>query len=279
MKLLVLGASGMAGHVMCVRLSEMGYDVTGFSRRSLPFCHTLIGDIISSDVKSIVKDYDIVINCIGILNKNVDKNLSAGIWINSYLPHLLSEHAKRVIHLSTDCVFSGLDGGGYAENDFRSADTLYGRSKALGELENGKDLTLRTSIVGPDINENGIGLFNWFMKQKTNVNGYNKAFWSGVTTILLADAVNAAIKQNLSGLYHLTNGIRISKCDMLSLFNTLREKPVEILPVDTVKEDKSLICTRRDFSFNVPSYADMIEDMGEWIVKHKNMYPLYDIKI
>jgi dTDP-4-dehydrorhamnose reductase len=277
MKLLILGAGGMAGHVVAIRLAECGHSVTGFARRALPFCETIVGDAVTAKPAELVRGYDAVINCIGVLNKAVDATPDRGIWLNAYLPHLLAAHAKRVIHLSTDCVFSGRDGGGYSEDSFRSADTLYGRSKALGELNDGRNLTIRTSIVGPDINEDGIGLFNWFMKQTGTVGGYTDAIWGGVTTPVLADAIRTALDRGTAGLLHLTNGAGISKFELLKLFNTLRRDPVGILPSDAVKEDKSLVSVRRDFNCTVPSYAAMTRDMGAWIRAHGELYAHYDV--
>jgi dTDP-4-dehydrorhamnose reductase len=263
----------MAGHVAALRLSELGHEVIGFERRPLPWCETIIGDAMEADLPRLVQGYDAAINCIGILNKAVDAAPHVGIWLNSYLPHLLAAHAKRVIHLSTDCVFSGHEGGGYTETSFRSADTLYGRSKTLGELDDGRNLTIRTSIVGPDTNENGIGLFNWFMKQGGAVNGYTKAIWGGVTTIALAEAMHAALEQGLAGLIHLTNGQRISKFELLKLFNGLRDEPVEIIPSGEANEDKSLVCGRDDFGFRVESYEEMVKAMGEWMRRRGTLYP------
>lgn len=275
MKVLILGAGGMAGHVAAVRLAELGHAVTGFARRSLNFCETITGDAMTANLPEIVLGYDAVVNCIGVLNKAVDAEPRIGIWLNSYLPHLLAAHAKRVIHISTDCVFSGHDGGAYTEDSYRSADTLYGRSKALGELNDNRHLTLRTSIIGPDVNKDGIGLFNWFMKQSRAVNGYTGAIWGGVTTIVLANAIHEALEQGITGLYHLTNGQRISKFELLKLFNELNTESVKITPSDTVNEDKSLVCTRQGFDFRVPSYADMVQGMGEWIQIHEALYRHY----
>jgi dTDP-4-dehydrorhamnose reductase len=247
----------------------------------LPFCDTVVADVKDVEKLNIIQNYDAVINCVGVLNKAVDADTYNGIWLNACLPHLLAKLTKdtvtKIIHLSTDCVFSGAGGGGYRENSFRSADTLYGRSKALGELNDTHNLTIRTSIVGPDINENGIGLFNWFMKQNGAVSGYTGAIWSGVTTVVLADAIHAAIEQGLTGLYHLTNGIGINKFELLKLFNGLRRSPLKIIPSDTVHEDKSLVTARSGFEFGVPSYADMVRNMGDWLYANEELYRHYEI--
>lgn len=283
MKVLVLGAGGMAGHVIAISLREKGHSVTGLARRELPFCHTIVTDITNfSGIKSILDfgGFDAVINAIGILPGAISENLYNGIWINACLPHLLAELTKgastRIIHLSTDCVFSGHDGGQYREADFRSANDAYGRSKALGELHDHKNLTFRMSIVGPDRNENGIGLFNWLMKQTGEVPGYKHALWTGVTTIALADAIHAALEQNLAGLYHLVNNTAINKYELLKLFSRLKITPVSIRPDDSYLVDKSMVNTRSDFRFEIPSYDEMIKDMGKWIEAHQALYPHYE---
>jgi dTDP-4-dehydrorhamnose reductase len=103
-------------------------------------------------------------------------------------------------------------------------------------------------------------------------------FWGGVTTIVLADAIQAALTQGITGLYHLTNNERISKFELLKLFNELRNEPVDITPSGIVREDKSIVCTRKDFEFRVPSYAEMVHGMGRWIKMHKKLYPQYGMK-
>lgn len=285
MKVLVLGAGGMAGHVIALSLAAKGHCVTGLARRELPFCETVVAD--ACDIKALEallgqNDFDAVVNCVGVLNRAVDARPYTGIWLNSCLPHLLVELTSnmptRVIHLSTDCVFSGHESGDYREDSFRSADTFYGRSKALGEFNDAKNLTFRTSIIGPDSNENGIGLFNWFMRQADFVHGYTRAIWTGVTTIVLAEAITVALEQNLTGLYHLVNGAKINKYNLLQLFNSLRAVPLNIQPDDRVCEDKSLLNCRTDFFFQVPSYEQMVADMGKWIINHKAQYPHYLVK-
>jgi len=166
--------------------------------------------------------------------------------------------------------------GNYIETDLKDSTEFYGRTKALGEIDNKKDLTFRTSIVGPDMKYNGIGLFNWFMKQKSPINGFTKVFWSGVTTIVLAKAIEKAINSNLSGVYHLTNNQKISKFELLMLFNKyFRNNEIEINEHDKIRLDKSLLNTRKDFSFDIPSYSEMVKEMKDWVISHKELYPHY----
>lgn len=285
MKALVLGAGGMAGHVITMYLKEQGHTVTGVARRNLAFCNTIIADITNiTEVRNILDSggFDAVINAVGILPGAINKNLSNGIWINSCFPHLLSDMTSdsktRIIHLSTDCVFSGHDGGRYDEACFCSANDYYGRSKVLGELNDDKNLTFRMSIIGPDINRNGVGLFNWFMKQTGAVSGYQQAIWTGVTTITLAWAIDAALVQGLTGLFHLVNNTAISKYELLKLFNQLKAAPNLIKPDNHYHVDKSMISTRTDFQFVIPSYYEMTDSMAKWVATHKALYPHYQLR-
>ena len=278
----MLGATGMAGHVISIYLSEQGHEVTTFSRKKFLYCENIIGDAFNLDLLSDIiftGGFDVVINCIGILNRNAEKNKDKAVFLNSYLPHYLSSLTRkidtRIFHMSTDCVFSGKTGG-YKEHSLRDGEVFYDRSKALGEIENQKDLTFRNSIIGPDMNMNGIGLFNWFMKQETTIKGYNRAIWTGVTTITLARTMEKATVEKLSGLYNLVNNDVISKYNMLNLFNKFfKQGRINIELCNDVVIDKSLVNTRVDFDFVVPSYEEMIIEMKKWIMDHKELYPHY----
>lgn len=282
MKVLILGGTGMAGHTISIYFKEAGHDVTAFSRSKVDYCKNINGDITDFEsLKKVINEgqYDAIINAIGILNQEAEDKKSNAVLLNSYLPHFLSDTTKemktRVIHMSTDCVFSGKTGG-YSETSFRDGETFYDRSKALGELENNKDLTFRNSIIGPDMSERGIGLFNWFIKQEGQINGFTKAIWTGVTTLTLAKAMEQALKENLTGLYNLVNNETISKYELLKLFNKhMKDNQIKILQSDKLSLDKSLINNRTDFSFKVPSYEAMVIEMKQWIDNHKDLYPHY----
>lgn len=177
--------------------------------------------------------------------------------------------------MSTDCVFAG-NTGPYYEDSFPDGKIFYDRSKAIGEVNDDKNLTFRNSIVGPDCNEKGIGLFNWFMKQEGSINGFTGAIWTGVTTLTLAKAMEQALKENLTGLYNLVNNESINKFDLCGLFNKyFRNGEVRINPSDTLQLDKSLRHRRTDFSFVVPSYEQQIKEMADWVNSHKEFYPHY----
>lgn len=281
MKYLVLGAGGMAGHIITHYLLEQGEKVDGLERRELSYCKTYNMDVTHFDeLQKIIEqnNYDIIINCIGLLNQNAEDNVDLAILLNSYLPHFLAKVTKnmktRVFQMSTDCVFSGKRGR-YTENDFPDGETFYDRTKALGELNDKKNLTFRNSIIGPDINENGIGLYNWFMRQVGEINGFEKTIWTGVTTLTLAKAMYRASYENLTGLYNLVNNEVISKYGLVNLFNKYSKKCLIINKVDGIVQDKSLYRTRNDFSFEVPSYEQQVKEMLEWVNSHKELYSHY----
>lgn len=284
MKFLVLGCNGMAGHMISLYLKERGHEVFGFDRTAPAYVDGVAGDARHVDfVRELVGrgKYDSVINCIGILNQFAENNKALASFLNSYFPHLLAEITDgtdtQVIHMSTDCVFSGKRGE-YTESDFPDGETFYDRSKALGELNDQKNITLRNSIVGPDINPHGIGLMNWFMKQEGEINGYTKAMWTGQTTLQLAKTMEAAAAEKASGLYNTVPDHSISKYDLLRLFNRyLREDALTIHAVEGVNADKSLKRTRYEFGYLIPDYECMIRELADWIREHKAMYPHYNL--
>ena len=219
MKFLVLGCNGMAGHMLSLYLKEGGYEVDGFARKESPFIHTVLGDARDTGLlRNIIEkgNYRAVINCIGVLNKFAELNHEAAVFLNSYVPQFLAKitekSATQIIHISTDCVFSG-SRGCYTESDFPDGKLFYDRSKALGELDNEKDITFRMSIVGHDANEKGIGLINWFMQQQGKVKGYKNAMWTGQTTLQLAKTIEHAARQRVHGLYNMVpeDKIRVLK--------------------------------------------------------------------
>lgn len=282
MKFLVLGCNGMAGHTISLYLKERGHDVLGFDRSKSALIDSVSGD--AKDM-ALIKDligvnrYDAVINCIGILNQFAEQNKSLATYLNAFFPHYLAEITDttdtQIIHMSTDCVFSGKRGC-YTEDDFRDGETFYDRSKALGELDDKKNITLRNSIVGPDINPNGIGLLNWFMKQDKEINGYTKAMWTGQTTLQLAKTMEAAAKEKAYGLYNTVPDRAISKYELLGLFNQyLRNNAITICPVEGINADKSLKRTRFDFDYIIPDYEVMVAELADWIKRHKWLYPHY----
>ena len=286
MNFFICGCNGMAGHTISLYLQEQGHEVYGFDLQESKLIKSFAGNAFDTETLArVIKEgnYDTVINCIGVLNQFAENNHALAAFLNSYFPHFLAKATEgtdtQVIHMTTDCVFSGKKGS-YTEHDLRDGETFYDRSKALGELEDDKNLSLRNSIVGADINPKGIGLLNWFMNNTTGenpvVNGYTKAMWTGQCTYQLAKTMEAAAKERAHGLVNAVPDTDISKYELLKLFNKyLRGGRVQINPVEGVNADKSLKRTNWDFNYRIPDYEQMVAEMAEWIYKHKELYPHY----
>lgn len=282
-KVVVLGSQGMAGHIMAEVLDETGnYEVFGIARQAGKYVNKVLDvtnfESLEAYLKSIDPDY--VINCVGALVSQSKDDLPSAILLNSYLPNFLAQAGNKLhyklIHISTDCVFSGKDGQ-YTEESHRDGDDNYARTKALGEVINNKDLTIRTSIIGPEVKTNGTGLLDWFLKQKGPINGYTEAYWSGVTTLELAQATVEFIKQDITGLYQLCPKDKISKFDLLKLFAKIWNKDIQIEPFENYKVDKSLVCTRSDFDYTTPEFEKMLIEIKQWMDEHQEYYLHYGL--
>lgn len=284
-KVVILGALGMAGHIMSQYLDETNeYEVFGIARTK--DTKYIKKEIDVQNFKELEKYFeeikpDIVINCIGILVAKSNDDLMIAIMINSYLPHFLSKLGNKLnyklIHISTDCVFSG-KGGLYKECSFRDGDDNYARTKALGEVINDKDLTIRTSIIGPELKSNGTGLLHWFLNQNSCISGYSKAFWSGVTTLELAKQTHEMIKQDIRGLFQLCPDDKISKFDLLKLFAKVWNKEIIIEENSKYSVDKSLICTRTEFNYannQRPTFEQMLLETKDWMNLNRDYYRHY----
>jgi len=281
-KVLVLGSTGLIGHQVYYYLKSRGYNVTGMANTRQLDDKTIQVD--ARDEHAFIQNIkdvepDIIVNCMGALISEANRNPAHAIFLNAYMPHrlkcLANEMDVKLIHISTDCVFSGKKGF-YTEGDIKDADDIYGRAKALGEIIDNKHLTLRTSVVGPEL-KNGEELFHWFMQQKGVIQGYTKSLWSGVTTLELAKAVEWVISSDISGLYHVTNGTPIDKYNLLVLFKNYTGHKVDIKAVSGRVTNKSFIDTRRERNYTIPSYEVMVEDMVKHIRQHPELYVQYAI--
>jgi dTDP-4-dehydrorhamnose reductase len=282
-KILVLGSTGMLGHQVVNYLKGFSdFIVDDISYRNKLREGTVIVDAMSKSVleEAIVKlKPDFIINCIGVLVKD-SQDEERAIYLNAYLPHQLKMIAKNInsklIHISTDCVFSGSKGQ-YIETDPRDGQGIYSQTKILGEVTDGANLTLRTSIVGPELKNNGEGLFHYFMRQDGFIPGFTKSIWSGVTTIELSKTIKWAIDNHITGLYHVTNNSSISKYELLQLFQKHTKKNISIRPFDGKNIDKSFIDTRLLIDYKIPSYDQMISDMVSFIANNRSLYSQYKV--
>ncbi len=282
-KVLVLGSTGLIGHqVYNYLLNTKKYKMFDISYRKKLVDDTILLDVRNEDefIETIKKiNPDIIVNCIGILIAGANDNPENAIFINAYIPHrlkrLCDEIDSKLIHISTDCVFSGDKNTPYIESDIKDGKDTYAKTKGLGEIINEKYLTIRTSVVGPELKENGEELFHWFMSQSETTNGFTKAIWSGVTTLELAKAVFWAIENNITGLYHVNNGEVINKYDLLILFKKYFKKDITINKIDGRNVNKSFIDTRKEMNYTIPSYEIMIENMASLIYGNK-LYSQYN---
>ncbi|MFD1676109.1 dTDP-4-dehydrorhamnose reductase family protein [Alicyclobacillus fodiniaquatilis] len=281
MKVLVLGGEGMAGHVIVDYVCEtrehvdLVYTVRGQPRDSR--ARTLNG-IDKTAVYDCLRacQPDVIINAVGMLNDHAAQQLTDAIYVNSLLPHWLADygdmHGARVIHISTDCVFSGNEGH-YSETAVKDGTSAYAKTKSLGEFVRQNHLVIRTSIVGPELKRNGIGLFHWLMRQTGTIQGFRRVFWNGVTTLTLARIIEQELQSDLSGLVHLTGTSAVSKYDLLCVMASVFEKDdVAIQPTDEVFSDKTLVNTRADFAPVVQDYPAMFQDLRQWMRQHQARY-------
>ena len=282
-KVLVLGATGLIGHQVFNYLQFNGqYELYNFAYRKKLQDDTVILDA-RDEEKYLEKIRDIgpdfIVNCIGILINGANQNPENAIFLNAYMPHRLARFADEVnaklIHISTDCVFSGDKDSVYVETDSKDGSGIYSKTKGLGEIISENHLTLRTSVVGPELKSDGEELFHWFMGQSGKISGYTKSIWSGVTTIELAKAVECSIRKDITGLHHVTNNSSISKYDLLTLFRKHMKKDIQISAVDGKKTNKSFCDTRGLLDYKIPSYDQMVCEMAELISCKKSLYNQY----
>lgn len=283
MRVLVLGASGMLGNAVLRVLDErQDWEVFGTVRSSSVsrfftdrIARRLIAGCDVGDHDALVKVLaqvrpDVIVNCIGLIKQlaDADDPLQA-IPINSLLPHRLAGLCAlvgaRLVHMSTDCVFSG-EKGNYSESDPSDAKDLYGKSKFLGEVDYPYAVTLRTSIVGHEL-QSAHGLIDWFLSQHDQCKGYNKAIFSGLPTVALAKIIRDVVipNQDLSGVYHVA-AKPISKYDLLKLVASVYGKTIEIVPDDHVVIDRSLNADRFRYAtgYIAPSWPDLIKLMHSY---------------
>lgn len=283
MRYLVLGANGMAGHVIALVLLDAGHQVDGLARRQLEFVNTVVQDVkdISATEKLVREgNYDVVVNCIGILIDASERRPAEAAYVNSYLPLRLAEVLRhtstRLIHLSTDCVFSG-ENGPYLDSDPYDGQRVYDRSKALGEIRNEKDLTLRTSIVGPELRLPGTGLFEWLMRQRGVIQGYSRVMWNGNTTVELANAIERMSSSSVSGVVHLVPNDFLSKFDLMSMLNNAFELGLTVERQPEYIIDKRLLASDGELPYRPQGYEAQIRELREWVLQRRDLYPQYDL--
>lgn len=280
MKILILGSTGMLGHKLMQVLSQR-HTVTGTVRgpatdlagHQVFSGFNIIGDINADDLAGIRNAIektkpDVLINCIGIVKQlPAAQDPLQSIAVNALFPHQLAKMCQqrnvRFIHISTDCVFSG-NQGDYSETDLSDADDLYGKTKFLGEVASQGCLTIRTSIIGRELNS-AHGLIDWFLSQEGKIiSGYKKAIFSGLTTIALSEIIGQIISDypDLHGVLQVASK-PVSKFDLLHIVKKTYGMNITIEPDETIINDRSLNADKfgRETNIKIPSWEYMIEEM------------------
>ena len=289
MKILILGGTGMLGHRLWLNLGQVHEtwvsvrgdasafpDLPEFPRKYiLPRVDALILDQVQETIASIQPD--LVINCIGLIKQvSLVNDPISSISLNALFPHQVALICRkagiRMVHISTDCVFSGKKGR-YVESDQSDAEDLYGRTKFLGEAIYPHTITLRTSIIGREL-KTGLGLIEWFLAQKGTIRGYKGAIYTGFTTDELSRIILNYIipNTNLNGLYHVSSDA-ISKYDLLMLAKDSFGRDLTILPDENFASDRSLDSTRfREITgYKPPSWPMMIDELK----RNSSMYDCF----
>ena len=272
MKILILGSNGMAGHIVTRYLKEKKYEVSTLARDNADFCVDIENkDQLDKFFNSADSSCDFLINCIGLLVGDANKDPAKAAYINSYFPHYLEQKYSttltKVIHLSTDCVFDGSKGN-YIESDVHTEMNYYGKSKSLGEINNAKDITFRLSIIGPELKSNGTGLLKWILTNPDKeLNGWENAWWNGITTLQLAKCIDQYVHNPvITGVYHLVNNNhQINKFDLLCKINEVYALGKKIIQTQGPKTvNKVLVNTREGIDFDIPDYDTMLLELKNY---------------
>lgn len=283
MRILILGVNGMLGHALWQGLKD-AHETYGTTRKDIMELNSRCRFFFDSariidklnvrtnmDLDRIfgISEPEIVINCIGIIKQLPEANDPVkAININALIPHILAIRCSgkgiRLIHISTDCVFSG-EKGNYSEEDIPDAEDIYGKTKFLGEVSGNNCLTIRTSLIGRELTSKN-GLLEWFLSQRRRVAGYRKAIFSGLTTYALSNIIKTIIEKHgsLAGLYHISSE-PITKYDLLKKLKQRLSLDVEIVPDDGVAVDRSLnsIKFRKATGIDIPLWDTMLDGLAE----------------
>ena len=268
MKIVILGSTGMLGNVVGRYFIERyGEDSVVLSDRNvkLSYGKNRFSFIVGFDRLDSIPKCDYIINCIGVIKPFIAKNVLRAIQVNSVFPWQLAKYCEenfiKLIHITTDCVFSGKDGY-YAEEDCHDCTDIYGKTKSLGEPDN--CMVLRTSIIGEELHNNA-SLISWLKSRKNQeATGYTNHWWNGITTLQYAKICCKIIDFNLhqNELYHIFSN-PINKYDLLKLLNEKFNLNIDIQPFKVnSRVDRTLITTKHFCKYlDIPSITQQIEEM------------------
>lgn len=279
-KILVLGSTGMLGHMVLRVLSKKEtFEVEGTQSEepNAPYYFN-----VEDGIKEEFNNYDYLVNCIGVLSNAIDacdsNSVARAIRINALFPHELAKSVKgKIIHMSTDGVFSGKDGP-YNEDSPHDCTDVYGKTKSLGEIDAPNVINIRTSIIGPSPYKKK-GLLEWFLSQPdgATVQGYTNHVWNGVTTLQFAELCKTIIEENHfdkirgeSAVHHFCPNKPVSKYELLKIFKKISGKKIKIVPSEDKQfSAKRILDTKYDSLRNLfgkdRDIEVTIKDLYEWI--------------
>lgn len=276
MRVLILGSTGMLGSaIFHTFVKKTEYQIIGTTRDGIVSKNIFNFDAEKEHIDYLISNTkpDLIINCIGIIKQIKDKvKGDQMIMLNSIFPNNLHKACAkkniRLIHFSTDCIFSG-SRGSYVDSDMCDAQDLYGKSKYLGEVAGHNTLTLRTSIIGHENNSN-LSLVDWFLSQKNEVKGYKNAIFSGFTTNELANIIiEKILPLNISGIRNIS-AHPISKYELLNLIKNVYEKDITITACNKVKIDRTLISDEflKEIGYQRKNWELMVYEMKKFYIEH-----------
>tara|TARA_B100001059_G_scaffold162242_1_gene161817 strand:+ start:567 stop:1436 length:870 start_codon:yes stop_codon:yes gene_type:complete len=287
MKILILGIDGMIGHKIAQSLAN-DFIIVGSTRKKInnqdigiKKCNLVTHDFIKDNTLNLLDKIkpNIIINCVGVtIRRGINTNKNNTEFLNSKLPHKLNEwvekNQKKLIHFSSDCVFSGKKGN-YFDNSTPDADDIYGLSKSHGEVKSNNTLTIRCSIIGREI-FNHTELFEWLYSMKNKkIEGYKNVIYSGVTSKWMGKTINHIIKNKieLNGIYNISS-IPISKYDLLVKLSDIFNLNVDISLNSNIKSNKVLISKKftEITGINSPNWSDLIVDFKADSDKFSTIY-------
>lgn len=278
----IIGSDTTLGHVVYLYFKyHTKYNIEDcYLRKNISKKGNKLNLFSPNSIKKIITNHTdtVFINTLSILIEESKNKIEKAIYVNSFLPNYISSLLRntnnKLIHISTDCVFSGLRGE-YAENSIPDAQDNYGKTKALGEVYQGQNLTLRTSKIGPCLKNQSEELLDWFLKQEGTIKGFKNATWNGVTTLELAKSIDRAIQMNVTGIYNLAPFKKVSKYELLNIMNTVFKKDLTIEPDYEVRIDRSLIDSRKEIKSEHNNYLEMFFELKKFMKIYSDLYNHY----
>ena len=280
MNVMILGSNGMNGHMIAKFLQSKKINVRTVSRKNADIKFDLFDYSKLNDLIENMKEYDFIINCAGCLVSESSNSLEKALYINSYVPRLISAklaNAKtKIVHLSTDCVFNGKTSANYLPSDIPNETGNYGLSKMMGEINNTKDITFRLSKIGPETPNNTPGILDWFLRENSEtVSGWTNHYWNGITTLELARLIYIHMKNPISnGIYALVdNDFICTKYELICKFKRVFNQAIDIIPAEHPSTTRKVLNNPfQNPTLKVKDFEKQLEDLKDYLNKTNIKY-------